>query len=215
MKNVSTIFAAGLIFFGLSSSRAVDLTLDSVTANANGTAQINVIWSSTTPISLLSTEFIITAVSGAPSGGVTFTNTAGTPAMPPINNPSYVFYNNSFDYINSPSTNPASVTMTSWASDTYNLADGSDDNTSVTQPGTNLWTILNLTIASGASGQYQLTIGSSAYDSGASSGLVPTMTGGLITINAVPEPSTYALAAIASIVIAGMARSRRLQTVQA
>lgn len=143
-------------------------------------------------------------------GEVTFTNTAGDPAMPPFNASNYVFFGDSFAFINAPTVNPASVYTTNWTDDTYNMADGSDSSTTVSQDGTKLWTILNITIGAGASGQYQITSGNSSYDSGASTGLTPTITGGLITINAVPEPGTWALAAVATgTIVCAMRRRKR------
>lgn len=209
MKLVSKISAAIIMAIALQKASAVDLTLDNQTVNAGSTTQINVFWSSTTGLDLLSTEFIITAVGGAPVGEVTFTNTAGDPAMAPINNTFYVFYGDSAAYISAPTINPASVYTTNWTDDTYNMADGSDSLTTVSQDGTRLWTILNLTIGAGASGQYQITSGNSYYDSGASTGLVPTIAGGLITINAVPEPSTYFMGVIAAGSLGFVARRRK------
>jgi hypothetical protein len=209
LKLVSKISAAIIMALALQKASAVDLTLDNQTVNAGSTTQINVIWSSTTGLNFLTTEFIITAVGGAPTGEVTFTNTAGDPAMPPFNASNYVFFGDSFAFINAPTVNPASVTTTSWTDDTYIMTDASNTGNDVTQDGTKLWTILNITIGAGASGQYQITSGSSSYDSGVSTGLVPTITGGLITINAVPEPSTYVLGVIAAGSLGYIARRRK------
>ena len=200
-----------LAIMGLSQrAQAVDLTLDSPTTTAGSTVAINVMW--TGPVlNFLTTEFIITAVSGAPAGEVSFISPVATP---PLSQSTYVFFGDSSDLINSPSINPASISTTNWANDTYNFSDSTDSTNNVTPgSGTNLWTILNLTITSLAAGQYQITLGSSEYTNSATTGTgpTPTITGGLITVNAapVPEPSTWALAAIATAALATLARRRQ------
>ena len=200
-----------LAIMGLSQrAQAVDLTLDSPTTTAGSTVAINVMW--TGPVlNFLTTEFIITAVSGAPAGEVSFSTPVATP---PLGQSTYVFFGDSSDLINSPSINPASISTTNWANDTYNFSDSTDSTNNVTPgSGTNLWTILNLTITSLAAGQYQITLGSSEYTNSATTGTgpTPTITGGLITVNAapVPEPSTWALAVIATAALASLARRRQ------
>ncbi|RLS74484.1 MAG: PEP-CTERM sorting domain-containing protein [Planctomycetota bacterium] len=200
-----------LAIMGLSQrAQAVDLTLDSPTTTAGSTVAINVMW--TGPVlNFLTTEFIITAVSGAPAGEVSFISPVATP---PLSQSTYVFFGDSSDLINSPSINPASISTTNWANDTYNFSDSTDSTNNVTPgSGTNLWTILNLTITSLAAGQYQITLGSSEYTNSATTGTgpTPTITGGLITVNAapVPEPSTLALAVIATAALASLARRRQ------
>ena len=108
----------------------------------------------------------------------------------------------------------ASISQNTWANDTYNFSDSTNSTNNVTPvTGTNVWTILNLTITGLASGQYQITLGSSDYadSSTIGTGPTPTMTGGLITVNAapVPEPSTWAMAAIATAALAALARRRQ------
>ena len=195
-----------LAIMGLSQrAQAVDLTLDSPTTNAGTTVAINVLW--TGPLlNYLSTEFIITALSGAPAGEVSFSSPVATP---PLGQSDYVFFGDSSDLINSPSTNPASIYQSNWANDTYNFADSTESGNNVTPgSGTNMWTILNLTITGLAAGQYQITLGNSEYTDSTTigTGPTPTITGGLITINAVPEPGAWALAAIGATVAAVLAK---------
>jgi len=221
-----------LAILGMSkTSQAVDikLTLEDKTVFAGTTVAVKVSWTSTTPLNFLSTEFILTAVGSATAGEVTFTNTPGTPAagdpafgapaFAPINDSTYVFFGNSSDFINLPSSNPASVTSTNWDYDTYIIADSTNNGADVspTSPN-NMWTILNLTISNLADGQYQITLGSSDYNNialGTGAPLTSSdIAGGLITVNTapVPEPSTIAMGAIASGAILILAR-RRKQTV--
>lgn len=204
-----------LAIMGLSQrAPAVDLTLDSPTTTAGTTVAINVMWTGPA-LNYLSTEFIITALSGATAGEVSFSTPVATP---PLGQSTYVFYNDSSDLINGPTINPASISIipTNWANDTYNFADSTNTTNNVTPVlGTNLWTILNLTITSLAAGQYQITLGNSEYTDSSTptgtTGPAPTMTGGLITVNAapVPEPSTWAMAAIATAALAALARRRQ------
>jgi hypothetical protein len=221
-----------LAVLGMSkASQAVDikLTLEDKTVFAGTTVAVKVSWTSTTPLNFLSTEFILTAVGSATAGEVTFTNTPGTPAagdpafgapaFAPINDSTYVFFGNSSDLINAPTSNPASVTSTNWDYDTYIFADSTNNGADVspTSPN-NMWTILNLTISNLADGQYQITLGSSDYNNialGTGAPLTSSdIAGGLITVNTapVPEPSTIAMGAIASGAILILAR-RRKQTV--
>ena len=222
-----------LAVLGMSkASQAVDikLTLEDKTVFAGTTVAVKVSWTSTTPLNFLSTEFILTAVGSATAGEVTFTNTPGTPAagdpafgapaFAPINDSTYVFFGNSSDLINAPTSNPASVTSTNWNYDTYIFADSTNNGADVspTSPN-NMWTILNLTISNLADGQYQITLGNSDYSNIALGTTGAPLTssdiaGGLITVNTapVPEPSTIAMGAIASGAILILAR-RRKQTV--
>lgn len=200
-----------LAIMGLSQrASAVDLTLDSPTTTAGSTVAINVLWTGPA-LNYLTTEFIITALSGATAGEVSFSSPVATP---PLGQSDYVFFGDSSDLINGSSSNPASISTTNWANDTYNFADSTDSTNDVTPgSGTNMWTILNLTITGLASGQYQITLGSSEYTNSTTigDGPTPTMTGGLITVNAapVPEPSTWALAAIATAALSALARRRQ------
>ena len=203
-----------LAIMGLSQrAPAVDLTLDSPTTTAGSTVAINVLW--TGPVlNYLTTEFIITTVSGSPAGEVSFSSPVATP---PLSQSDYVFFGDSSDLINVPTSNPASISQTTWANDTYNFSDSTSSTSDVTPgAGTNVWTILNLTITGLASGQYQITLGSSEYTNSSTpsgtTGPTPTMTGGLITINAVPEPGTWALAGIGAIVAAVLSKRSRNAT---
>jgi hypothetical protein len=215
MRKLIPIFALLAIVWGTGTGRALDLTLDSPTVNAGSQVTINVIWSSTTALNYLSTEFIVTAVGGAAAGEVTFANTpidatTGTPALPNLNATNYLFYGDSDDYISLSGSNPASVYTTNWAYDTYNMSDSTNSGTDYTQDGTRLWTVLTLNTTGLAAGQYQIISGSSAFDTTAQTGQTPTLAGGLITVNAVvPEPSTWLLAALATGTMAVMNRRRK------
>ena len=144
-----------LAIMGLSQrAPAVDLTLDNPTTTAGSTVAINVTWTGPA-LNYLSTEFIITALSGAPAGEVSFSSPVATP---PLSQPDYVFYNNSYDLIKLPTSNPASISQNTWANDTYNFSDSTDSNINVTPgSGSNVWTILNLTITGLASGPVSYT----------------------------------------------------------
>ena len=198
-----------LAIMGLSQrAPAADLTLDSPTANAGTTVAINVMWTGS-KLNYLTTEFMITAVSSAPAGEVSFISPLATP---PLSQSDYVFFGDSSDLTNGPTSNPASIYLSVWSNDTYGFADLTGSTNDVTPgTGTNLWTILNLTITGAASGQYQITLGNSEYTDSSTTGTgpTPTMTGGLITINAVPEPSTWALVAIGATALAALSRRRQ------
>ena len=214
MKRSFIIIAAFAALALSDQARAADLTIESKTVNAGLTTSLSVVWSSTTPLNYLSTEFIITPVGSSPSGQVTYTNTLGVPPLPPLSDTNYVFYNDSSDLISLPSINPASVYRTNWSDDTYNFVDSTNSATDYAQNGSRLWTILNLNISSLASGSYQITLGSSEYFNASitmTPGLTPTITGGLITVTAVPEPSTVVMVAIATGAVAILARRRKSQ----
>ena len=179
------------------------LQADDLIISAGGSGQINIYWE--TPdlvgINYLQTEFILTPVTGA-AGGLSFTG----PALPPFSDSNYVFAGNSFqedyynDVANAPVSNPATVYQTTWVNDTYNYNDQTLNGANSPQNGTRLWTTLDLSSLAGASGTYQLTIGSSEYDfNGNTNGPIAMVTadlsGGLITVNAassVPEPGSVA-----------------------
>lgn len=197
-------------------ARAVDqLTADNVTVNNGSTITMNVIWSTTEAIDFLTTDFLITPVGSSPAGEVIFTNTpinatTGTPGVPPLSNGNYVFSGDSDDLISLSGSNPASVSTTNTPYDTYIFADSTNSATDYAQSGFRLWTMLQIDASALASGTYQITLGSSQYTNAANpSGLTPTLAGGLITINQVPEPGTWALAAVATGAIACTTRRRK------
>lgn len=207
---VSVIAVLALSGYCRSSQAFLDLTVEDKTVNAGTSATLNVIWSSTTPLNYLTTEFILTAVGGSTTGAVTFTNTSGVAPLPPVNDTNYIFAGDSDDAFLLPN-NPTSVYTTNWSNDTYNIADSTTSGNDYTQNGSRLWTILNLDISALATGQYQITLGSSEFTNAANpgpNGLVPNMTGGLITISQVPEPTTWALAGITTVMVAAISRCR-------
>lgn len=207
---VSTLAILALVGSGRTGQAFIELTVENKTVNAGTSTTLNVIWSSTTALDYLTTNFMITAVGGATSGAATFTNTSGVAPLPPLNDTNYVFSGDSDDAGLLP-INPASVSTTTWSNDTYNFADSTSSLTDYAQNGSRLWTILNIDISGLASGQYQIVLGSSEYTNAANptpNGLTPTMTGGLITINQVPEPGTWALAVIATAMLGAASRRR-------
>lgn len=212
MKKLYAILAALALLSQQATTQAfVDIVVDDITVNAGEQSlALNVTWATTTALDYLTTEFIITAIGSSPDGEVAFSTTASGPPMPPTSNPLYVFYNNSDDFINLPLSNPATVYQTMWANDTYNFADSTADSADQAQDGTRLWTILNIELSALAAGSYQITLGNSSYTNAANpGGLTPTMSGGLITVNTVPEPAAWALAAFASAALALSARRRK------
>lgn len=210
---VSTLAILALVGSGRTSQAFIELTVEDKTVNAGTSTTLNVVWSSTTALDYLTTNFMITAVGGATSGAVTFTNTSGVAPLPPLNDTNYVFAGNSDDAGLLP-INPASVSTTTWSNDTYNFADSTATVGDYNQNGSRLWTILNIDISGLAAGQYQIVLGSSEFTNAANpspNGLTPTMTGGLITISQVPEPGTWALGAIAASILCISARRRNLR----
>ena len=81
MKRNCIIIAAFAALALSDQARAVDLTIESKTVNAGSAASLNVVWSSTTALEYLTTEFIITALGSAASGQVTYTTTGGAPPV--------------------------------------------------------------------------------------------------------------------------------------
>ena len=209
------------------------LQAENLSIIAGNSGQIRIFWETPDPVGIkyLTTEFILTPVTGA-AGGVSFSG----PSLPPFSDSTYMFAGNSSqqdyynDPANAPAPNPATVYMTNWSNDTYNYNDSTLNGANAPQDGTRLWTILDLSSIAGTSGTYQLTVGSSEYDySGNTLGPIPILTsdlsGGLITVtsggggpgtlSAVPEPGSLAVMAA---VIGGLslrALRRRRQSLAA
>ncbi|MFN5732677.1 MAG: PEP-CTERM sorting domain-containing protein [Planctomyces sp.] len=185
------------------------LQAENLSIIAGNSGQIRIFWETPDPVGInyLTTEFILTPVTGA-AGGVSFSG----PSLPPFSDSTYMYSGNSWqqDYYNNPAnapaSNPATVYMTNWSNDTYDYNDYTLNGANAPQDGTRLWTILDLSSIAGTSGTYQLTVGSSEYDySGNTLGPIPILTsdlsGGLITVTsggggaAVPEPGSLAVMA--------------------
>jgi hypothetical protein len=215
------LMCSWLLCVGQQTQAGVVMTATDLTMDAGQPGQITVSWSSTSPLKFLSTEFILTAVTG-PSVGVSFKAIVAVPDW----TGNYVFAGDSSsqdfynDPANVPPSNPASVYATIWTNDSYNYADSSLSGNDVAQDGTRRWVVLDLESLSGISGTYQLTFGSSEYDFTASGGTSVPLTnamlsGGLITINnpgggggAVPEPTSCVM--FGGLIVAGFLNRRRL-----
>jgi len=118
--------------------------------------------------------------------------------MPPLSDALYLLAGNSFAA--SLPGNPASVSPTNYAADTYTMADATLDSADYAQGGTRVWTVLNLMAGANKSGVYRLVFQSSEYDFASSGGPVgldsTNLAGGIITIlnsNVVPEPSSFVM----------------------
>lgn len=186
------LLAAALAACGASddTAGAVEITAQNVTFNDGQTAQLQVTWTSTTSLLDLTTQFQIKSAAGpagGPAGGVKFSVTSGAPPVPPLTDPNYVFYNDSFALINFPNVNPASVSTTAWTNDTYEFADAANSDSPYVQNGSRLWTILNIRADFGVLGDYYVQLISGEYNTTQTA----TLTGGLITI--VPEPDAWVL----------------------
>jgi hypothetical protein len=120
--------------------------------------------------------------------------------MPPLSATDYLFAGNSFAADSLPD-NPASVSETNYAADTYLMSDATSDFLDYAQDGTRVWTVLNLMAKAGKSGVYRLVLQSSEYDFASSGGMAvglnaSDLDGGIITIqniNPVPEPSSFVM----------------------
>lgn len=195
-----TAFLSLLIIAIDTTSHATELTADNIVLNKGASGQINVIWTSTISLTNLTTRFQILPVAGptgGPSGGVKFALTAGEPPVPPMTDTNYVFYGDSTQQAiyQSTSVNPASVTTTAWADDTYNFTDESISGDPYAQNGSRLWTVLNIQAGALIEGTYFITLAEGEYNGPA--GIRPTFGGGVITV--VPEPSALTFASFATI----------------
>jgi len=214
-KQISSILITRLALFAVGLSQLATianagLTAQNLTVNAGQNGTLNVTWSSTQTLNYLNTQFVLRAVTGS-TGGAVFTETApGVPPMPPINASNYLFSANSSAF--TAGGNPASVGTETWANDSYFLIDATDNTLDYLQDGSRLWTTLNITGVT--AGTYQLHLLSSEYDYAATGGSATSLTdsdlsGGLISVSAVPEPgSNLALLALGA---GGLTLRRRLK----
>ena len=175
-------------------------TADNVTIQAGGSGQVTVRWTSTQPLNYLVTGFVLEKISGDDQAVSYIVDGLGNPAMPPLSATDYLFAGNSFAASLLPG-NPASVSQTNYAADTYIMSDATLDSLDYAQNGTRVWTVLNLMAGAGKSGVYHLVFQASEYDF-ASTGGNPVglnasdLDGGIITIqnpSVVPEPSGFVL----------------------
>jgi hypothetical protein len=175
-------------------------TADNVTIQAGGSGQVTVRWTSTQSLNYLTTGFVLQKISGDDQAVSYIADINGKPAMPPLLETGYLFAGNSFAASLLPD-NPASVSQTNYAADTYIMADATSDSSDYAQDGTRVWTVLNLMAGANKSGVYRLVFQSSAYDFAASGGTAvglnaSDLDGGIITIqntSVVPEPSGFVL----------------------
>jgi hypothetical protein len=173
---------------------------DNVTIQAGGSGQVYVRWTSTQSLNYLITGFVLAKISGDDQAVSYIVDGNGKPAMPPLLDTGYLFAGNSFaaDFL---PDNPASVSQTNYAADTYIMSDDTLDFGDYAQDGTRVWTVLNLTAGVGTSGVYRLVFQSSEYDFAATGGTAvglnaANLAGGFITIQnsaAVPEPSSFVM----------------------
>jgi hypothetical protein len=176
------------------------LTVDNVTIQAGGTGQVTVKWTSTQSLNYLVTGFVLEKISGDDQAVSYIVDGNGKPSMPPLLDSLYLFAGNSFAADSLPD-NPASVSETNYASDTYLMSDATSDFLDYAQDGTRVWTVLNLMAEAGKSGVYRLVLQSSEYDFASSGGMAvglnaSDLDGGIITIqdiNPVPEPSSFVM----------------------
>ena len=180
-------------------SAGIVLTADNVTIQAGGTGQVTVKWTSTQSLNYLLTGFVLEKISGDDQAVSYIVDGNGKPDMPPLSDALYLLAGNSFAADSLP-VNPASVSQTNYAADTYVMGDTTSDSNDYAQNGTRVWTVLNLTAGAGKSGVYRLVFQSSEYDFASSGGPVgldaTNLAGGIITIlnsNVVPEPSSFVM----------------------
>ena len=180
-------------------SAGIVLMADNVTIQAGGTGQVTVRWTSTQSLNYLLTGFVLEKISGDDQAVNYIVDGNGKPSMPPLLDSLYLFAGNSFAADSLP-VNPASVSQTNYAADTYTMADATLDSNDYAQDGTRVWNVLNLMAGANKSGVYRLVFQSSEYDfesSGGPVGLDATnLDGGIITIqnsSVVPEPSSFVM----------------------
>jgi hypothetical protein len=179
-------------------SAGIVLTADNVTIQAGGTGQVTVKWTSMQSLNYLLTGFVLEKISGDDQAVSYIVDGNGEPDMPPLSDALYLLAGNSFAA--SLPGNPASVSPTNYAADTYTMADATLDSADYAQGGTRVWTVLNLMAGANKSGVYRLVFQSSEYDFASSGGPVgldsTNLAGGIITIlnsNVVPEPSSFVM----------------------
>jgi hypothetical protein len=181
-------------------SAGIVLTADNVTIQAGGTDKVTVRWTSTQSLNYLITGFVLEKISGDDQAVSYIVDGNGEPDMPPLSDALYLLAGNSFAADSLP-VNPASVSQTNYAADTYVMGDTTSDSNDYAQDGTRVWTVLNLTAGAGKSGVYRLVFQSSEYDFASSGGTAvglnaSDLDGGIITIqniNPVPEPSSFVM----------------------
>lgn len=174
---------------------------DNVTIQAGGSGQVTVRWTSNQSLNYLITGFVLEKISGDDQAVSYIVDGLGKPAMPPLLETNYLFAGNSFAASLLPD-NPASVSQTNYAADTYIMGDATLDSLDYAQDGTRVWTVLNLMAGVGKSGVYRLAFQASEYDFASSGGTAvglnaADLDGGIITIQdpaLVPEPSSFVLA---------------------
>lgn len=209
------------------SRAAFVVSIGNATADPGDTVTLDVTITSTNSerLDFFVDEFVLTPADGnSPAGKVTFFVDAltGLPPLPPLLDPSYVFPpGNGFAAANLPS-NPAQVTTTAWANDTYNVGDATTDGLGfgVDLTGGRLLAQLTVTVAGSAPGgsAYQVAGGgSSLYLAQAAidpSDIAVQYEGGLITVNgstavATPAPPGAVLAAVGCVCLVGSRAARR------
>jgi hypothetical protein len=144
-------------------------TADNVTIQAGGSGQIYVRWTSTQSLNYLVTGLVLARISGDDQAVSYSVDGNGAPAIPPLSDTNYLFAGNSFAASSLP-VNPATVSQTNYAADTYTMADATSDSADYAQDGTRVWTVLNLMAGANKSGVYRLVFQSSEYDFASSGG---------------------------------------------
>jgi hypothetical protein len=99
-------------------SAGIVLTADNVTIQTGRTGQVTVKWTSMQSLNYLLTGFVLEKISGDDQAVSYIVDGNGIPAMPPLLETGYLFAGRSFaaDFL---PVNPASVSQTNYAADTY------------------------------------------------------------------------------------------------